>query len=85
MTSTHRSARRMLLSERMTLKTSTELLDLSARADAGGIDEDVGLAAALVWDIDGVPRGAGDGADHRAAVLEDGIDEGGFSDIGAAD
>lgn len=61
------------------------VIDLTARADTGGVDEDVGLAAALVGDVDGVARGAGDGADEGAAVLEDAIDEGGFADVRATD
>ena len=54
-------------------------------ADAGRIAEDVMLALILGRDINRVASGACDLADRRAVIVEDLIDERGFSDIRTAD
>ena len=55
---------------------------LAARPDARGVDESVIVIVAPVGDIHGIAGGAGDVRDHGAAVLQDGVDEGGFADVG---
>ena len=48
----------------------------AARTDAGSVDEQEALAPALVGDVDRVARRPGKVAHDRAAVAQDGVDEG---------
>ena len=83
------SQRAMDSSARLTLKNSMESSDAPGLAHAGGVDQHIGLPHALRYDLErhihGVAGRAGNGADDDALGLGEGVDDGGFADIGAAD
>lgn len=56
-----------------------------AAANAGGVDELVVATVVSAIDVHGIARGPGDLADDGALLLEDGVDEGGFTSVGTAD
>ena len=56
-------------------------------ANAGGVDQDIGMPLPFILDFDGhvhrVARGSGNGADNHAFGLSEGIDDARLSDVGA--
>ena len=75
MTSTQRSARRMVRSARIDTENFDRSRMFAARAHAGGVDEKILLAVAFVGDVDRVARRAGNVAHDRAFIVQDGIDQ----------
>ena len=61
------------------------VLHAGAFTEAGGVDDVVLFIAPDVGDVDSITSGSRDFGDHRALILENGIDEGGFTGIGFAD
>ena len=83
------SQRAMDSSARLTLKNSMESPMLPRLAQAGGVDQHVGLPHALGLHferhIHGVAGGAGNRADDDALGAGEGVDDGRLADVGAAD
>ena len=59
--------------------------DLGAAAQAGGVDQDHPAAVDLELGVDRVAGGAGDVGDDHPVGAEEGVDERGLADVGAAD
>lgn len=59
--------------------------DFASFAEAGGVDQGVVSLVDGDFAVDGVSGGAGDFGDDDAGFAEDGVDEGGFAGVWAAD